>query len=221
MMKPSPEPIPSIQVDYRQEMSRLAKVGRLFEHPLIWPILAVVMLMALLFLGFYTWKVHHDQRIALAQVDILQANVAGLQSQVEELQVLNSGLHQQLIERENQIALFANAMRVIALEGTEDAPAARGTFYTGDASSLLVLRGLPPLPQSETYKLWLIPSDGEPIPAGLVRVEKSGATTVSIDMIDKAQDFAAVGVSIEPAGGSPQPTGPIVLLGIVQIADSR
>jgi anti-sigma-K factor RskA len=28
-----------------------------------------------------------------------------------------------------------------------------------------------------------------------------------------AQNFAAVGVSIEPVGGSPTPTGPIVLLG--------
>jgi hypothetical protein len=210
-----------MQVDYQRERSRLDGVRRLSEHPLMWPLLTAAMLTVLLLLGFYTWQVHRDQRMALAQVEILQADLAGLQSQVEDLQTLNSGLHQQLSEREDQLTLFANAMRVIALEGTEDAPTARGTLYTGDDTSLLVLQGLPSLPQRQVYELWLIPSDGEPIPAGLIRVEESGSTTVNVDMADKPQDFAAVGISIEPAAGSPQPTGPIVLLGTVQGGDSR
>lgn len=221
MMKPSPEPTPSLQVNYQPERSWLDRVRRLSEHPLIWPLVTAAMLMALLLLGLYTWQVHLDRRVVSAQMEILQAEIAGLQSQVEDLQLLNSGLYQQLSEREDQLALFANAMRVIALEGTEDAPTARGTFYTGDDTSLLVLQGLPSLPQSKVYELWLIPSVGEPISAGLVSVEERGSTTVNIDMTGKAQDFAAVGVSIEPAGGSPQPTGPIVLLGTVQVVDSR
>jgi anti-sigma-K factor RskA len=183
--------------------------------------LVAMMLTALLLLSLYTWQVHRDQGIAIAQINNLQAEMVSLHAQIEDLQILNSGLNEQLSERENQITLFANAMRVIALEGTEDAPAAKGTFYTGDVTSVLVLQGLPSLPSSQIYELWLIPSDGDPIPAGLARVEESGATTVNIDMTDKAHNFAAVGVSIEPAGGSPQPTGPIVLLGTVQIADSR
>jgi hypothetical protein len=220
-MKSSPEPIHSIKADYDRDRSPIDKLRRLSENPLIWPTLAVVMLTTFLLLSFYIRKIQHDQGITLAQVSALQMDLADLHSQLEDLQTLNVELSQQLSERENQIALFANAMRVIALEGTEDAPEARGTFYTGDATSLLVLQGLPPLPQRQTYELWLIPRDGEPIPAGLIHVEERGATTVNIDMAGKSQEFAAVGVSIEPAGGRPQPTGPIVLLGTVQVVGNR
>jgi anti-sigma-K factor RskA len=79
----------------------------------------------------------------------------------------------------------------------------------------LILNGLASLPADQTYELWLIPSDGDPVSAGLVQVTADGTTVSQIPMPSQPQEFAAVGLSIEPAGGSPQPTGPIVLLGTV------
>jgi hypothetical protein len=220
-MKPSSEPVHTIQADFHKERRWLRRVRGVVAQPLFWPILTAALLIALLILSGYAWTVHRERGIALLQAKDFQADLATLQAEYEDLQTLTDGIYQQLVERENQLALFANAMRVIALEGTEDAPEARGTFYSGAVTGVLVLEDLPALSTNEVYQLWLIPSDGEPVAAGLVRVEERGATMIKIDMDGKAQDFAAVGVSIEPAGGSPQPTGTIVLLGTVNVAGGR
>jgi hypothetical protein len=220
-MKPSSEPAHSIQVDLHKERPWLRRLRRLVEKPLFWPILTAALLVALLVLSGYTWTVHRERGIAQAQASVFQADLATLQAAYEDLQTLNDNIDQQLIEHKNQPGIVDSAMRVIALEGTEDAPEARGTFYSGAVTSVLVLEDLPTLSTNEVYQLWLIPSDGEPIAAGLVRVEERGATMIKIDMDGTAQDFAAVGVSIEPTGGSPQPTGPVVLLGTVNVAEGR
>jgi anti-sigma-K factor RskA len=72
------------------------------------------------------------------------------------------------------------------------------------------------LPENQTYQLWLIPADGDgaPLPSGLLAVQQAGVDSVTITLPDDATNYAAVGVSIEPAGGSPSPTGPIVLVGV-------
>jgi hypothetical protein len=67
----------------------------------------------------------------------------------------------------------------------------------------------------KSYELWVIRS-GEKIPAGLLRGDAGGRTVAAIDeqiLASGAPD--ALAVTLEPQGGSPQPTGPIVLLGAV------
>ena len=63
--------------------------------------------------------------------------------------------------------------------------------------------GLQQLPSSRTYELWWMSSAGVR-PAGLVRPNDTGRTdpVVSHGLGDARQ----VGVTVEPAGGSPQPT---------------
>ena len=56
-------------------------------------------------------------------------------------------------------------------------------------------------------------SDGKPFDAGTFSVDASGNGFLEIDSLseaDKAQKFA---VTLEPAGGVPQPTGEMQLLG--------
>ncbi|MGH2541487.1 MAG: anti-sigma factor domain-containing protein, partial [Ardenticatenaceae bacterium] len=77
--------------------------------------------------------------------------------------------------------------------------------------------GLAPLSEAQSYQLWLIPADGAPVPAGLLVVEGAQPSSQDIAVPPGAQDYAAVGVSVEPSGGSPAPTGPIVLLGEVGV----
>ena len=150
-----------------------------------------------------------------AQLTDAQQRIAQLEGEVDSLVQVNQQLEQQLSTDRNQLAIFANAERVVTLAGTPDAPDASGALYTGPESGLLVLRNLPPLPAAQTYELWLIPGEGSPIPAGLVQVAADGSNTFAIALAGQPTDYAAVGLSIEPAYGSPSPTGPIVLLGTV------
>jgi hypothetical protein len=75
----------------------------------------------------------------------------------------------------------------------------------------LKVEGLVPCPQGRSYQLWFINQDGVPVSAGTfdpkvgVRVELSSETMPA--------GTVAVSITLEPAGGSPEPSGPAVLYG--------
>ncbi|MGW2561598.1 anti-sigma factor [Streptomyces sp. NPDC001514] len=63
---------------------------------------------------------------------------------------------------------------------------------------------LPPLPADKTYQLWF-DDDGTFRPAGLI----GGTAEHHLRVLDgPVGDATAVGITVEPAGGSPQPTTP-------------
>ena len=69
--------------------------------------------------------------------------------------------------------------------------------------------GMPEVGQDKTYELWLIDAAGAAKPAGLV---PSGVRTTWNSLAGGVGNAAYLGVTIEPAGGTPQPTTkPIVL----------
>jgi len=75
-------------------------------------------------------------------------------------------------------------------------------------NAVLILRGLPAIPENQTYQVWLIASNGERTSAGLLRPQ-TDVPFIS-EPIESAQElvnFVGVGMTIEPAGGSDHPTG--------------
>ncbi|MFF1635949.1 anti-sigma factor domain-containing protein [Leifsonia sp. NPDC058248] len=76
--------------------------------------------------------------------------------------------------------------------------------------SALVAKDLPVLPDDKTYELWYL-RDGAATPAGTMNASDSGATWRVLTGTMSAGD--AVGVTVEPRGGSEQPTTkPIVAI---------
>ncbi len=155
------------------------------------------------------WEVQDLRR----QVQELGQQVATIQSQNNELEIENVQLQTDLETRQNQLASIAGAQQTVALGGTESAPGASGTLYVHDNIGTLVLSNLSQLNDDQIYQLWLIPQDGAPIPAGLLGNPGEAAATVTLTLPTSLERIAAVGVSVEPPGGSDAPTGPIVLLG--------
>jgi anti-sigma-K factor RskA len=75
-------------------------------------------------------------------------------------------------------------------------------------NAVLILRGLPPIANDQTYQVWLIAPDGERTSAGLIRPQ-TDLPFIS-EPIYSTQDlanFVGVGMTIEPAGGSDSPMG--------------
>lgn len=72
--------------------------------------------------------------------------------------------------------------------------------------------GLPKLDESQQYQLWLI-KDGERTSGGVFSVTSSGYGWVYVRTPDPLASYQAAGITIEPAGGSPGPTGDKVLGG--------
>ena len=119
---------------------------------------------------------------------------------------------------QEQVALYRGAVellrdpatRVVDLRGQGPAPSASGRMIWNDAGGgHLFVAGLPPAPAGKTYALWTIAGQ-TPRPAGLFGVDAAGggAHRVPREMAGAAQVFA---VTLEPEGGTPAPTGPMVL----------
>lgn len=77
--------------------------------------------------------------------------------------------------------------------------------------AVLVAERLPALPSDKVYELWLQHDDGTMAPAGLV--PKAGTDRVVVPLEGDARAAVGAGITVEPAGGSPEPTGaPLVLV---------
>lgn len=72
----------------------------------------------------------------------------------------------------------------------------------------LIVWNMPQLDETRTYQIWLINPQEERVSAGIFRPEGDEAYTTHIAFPEESlTDFVGVGVTVEPAGGSDQPTG--------------
>jgi anti-sigma-K factor RskA len=106
--------------------------------------------------------------------------------------------------------------RQTLLAGLAPAPAAvaRVVWNPGTREAVLLAAGLDPAPQGKVYEAWVI-AGGAPVPAGTFQVDASGKAVLRLPAVDETRSVKTFAVTIEPAGGTPAPTGPMVLAGAV------
>jgi anti-sigma-K factor RskA len=68
-------------------------------------------------------------------------------------------------------------------------------------------------PAGKSYQLWVVPTQGNPISAGVFQPVPGQPDHWMMDM-PKGLVPKAFAITLEPAGGMPQPTGPKVLVGV-------
>lgn len=148
--------------------------------------------------------------VAIVWAFVLNAQVAGLRNEI-------SALNEQVAAQSQSIdELVQNLPQTdvitVSLKSTEEQRRALGQLIANpnDKSAVLVISGLPPLEPGRTYQVWLI--GGAPVSAGLLTVDENGQSVLIITSEEAIGSFNSVGISIEPEGGSEQPTGDIVVL---------
>lgn len=106
------------------------------------------------------------------------------------------------------------SLRTVLLQGTNTAPNATGLLVISlDGShGTIVVDHLPVLGESQQYQLWLI-RDGKRTSGGVFSVDEKGYKGMYIKSPEPLSSYTGVGITIEPAGGSPGPTGEKVLGG--------
>lgn len=106
------------------------------------------------------------------------------------------------------------AQRVLLTTGkTPPAPSARAVYLPSRGALILQASNMQQLPPDKTYELWVIPTNGAPIPAGLFRPDASGSGSVVLPVIPQGVTAKAFGITVENAGGASTPTAPIILSG--------
>lgn len=93
------------------------------------------------------------------------------------------------------------------------APVARAVYLAERGALMMEANNLKPLPAGKTYELWVIPTNGAPVPAGTFTPNAEGYASVVLPKLPSGVPAKAFGITIENAGGSATPTMPIVLSG--------
>ncbi|MBW8876426.1 MAG: anti-sigma factor [Acidobacteria bacterium] len=173
--------------------------------------------------------------LALAAAALLVMAVWGvagqtrLRGELERLTAERDRLARQVAVLDREVTLArdaaersAQALQVVAAPGVKSvvlaglgpAPQAKGQTYVNprQGGALFYAFDLPALPQGKTYELWYIAA-GKPVPAGTFAVDPHGAASVRVERVPDVSSIQAWAVTVEPAGGVPQPTGAMVLKG--------
>jgi hypothetical protein len=103
------------------------------------------------------------------------------------------------------------------LRGTEAAPEAYGRllYIPGRRRAALVVGHLPRPDHGRVYQAWLR-RDGERLSLGTFQTDEAGRARLFFELPPDFDTYQEMGVTVEPAGGSPTATGPRVLAGPLQ-----
>jgi anti-sigma-K factor RskA len=105
-------------------------------------------------------------------------------------------------------------MRVVHLEGTPKAPQAVAYLmvFKNETYGALAVEDAPLLDATHQYQVWLI-KDGKRTSGGVFSVNENGYGTLEVTGDQPLENYQSFGITIEPTGGSPGPTGEKVLGG--------
>ena len=117
----------------------------------------------------------------------------------------------------NAILASPNQYQMLTLKATENAPqtmsSASGTVYWNKRDKKWVVTAdLPPPPEGKAYQLWFVTSDS-PVSAGMITPDETGHGFLVTDVPSSIQTVVAAAITLEPLGGSLQPTMPIIAMG--------
>jgi len=156
--------------------------------------------------------------VSLSTSGGLRAQVARLTEDLRVARERIAALETQSAE-DNRWAqvLTAPDARMATLVATPDAQTTlkgRVIYDPSTRAAVVVLENVN-IPSNRDYQLWAI-HGGTPASLGLIKADKSGLAVVRVPDAGDPASLGAFAISLEPAGGSPNPaapSGPVVMLG--------
>ena len=143
-------------------------------------------------------------RALAAQAEQARRELAGLRHALDEAR----SVHDLVVQPESRLTLLA---------GLPSAPGARGRvlWNASTRAAVLIASGLQPPPPGKAYEVWVIGESKQPVPAGVFRPAADGTALVKLPPVEETARPRTFAVTLEPAAGSPSPTGPMMLAGSV------
>jgi anti-sigma-K factor RskA len=159
------------------------------------------------------WGVLAQQRLQRAERDraALATDLAAARAELSRTAAqLTRGEVERAALLRHLSVLGASRLQQVQLAALPPAPSANGRMFVdpGSGEALFSASGLPALPSNRTYQLWFI-AEGKPVSAGTFDVGPRGQGQLLVEAALPGDVVWAV--TVEPAGGVPQPTGEMVL----------
>jgi anti-sigma-K factor RskA len=134
----------------------------------------------------------------------LESEVAGLQQRYDQL----SAEHEQIVA---ETETYRRVLSIVSAPGTRavslSAPQSQLQAYWNESQGLVLVGQNVPAPAPDrTLQLWIIPTQGSPIDAGIFRPDATGRALYIASPGVSISQAAALAITDEPAGGQPQPT---------------
>jgi len=171
-----------------------------------------ISLAAAALLAVAVWGVAGQLRMR-GDIERLKTERNSLARQVERLdrEVTQARTEAQRASQALQV-VAAPGVQSVTLAGMGPAPQAAGHTYVNPLrhDALFFAFDLPALPQNKTYQLWYI-AGGKAVSAGTFAMDPRGMASVKVEQLPALASIQKWAVTIEPAGGVPQPTGLMVL----------
>jgi len=171
--------------------------GELFSR--WWAAILVPVSAALVITSAVLWTENRrlDQQLASLRADVEQQREQSRQA------------------REVADLVTARDTMVVPLAAQPGMPKGAAHVMYNPKMGMLMYEGeLDPAPAAKSYQLWVVPELGNPISAGVFNPGNDKSTHFMMKLPEGVAP-KAFAVTLEPAGGRPQPTGPKVLMGAV------
>ncbi len=160
-----------------------------------------------------------EETSVMEQVDELLAEVVEEQTELAgrvQTVATNESEMMDIVKDQRTLTYMAAApdRSVNLLWSAGQTASARGMIFMSDDGriGLLAVLDLPPLPDDQVYQIWLI-KDGSRISGGTFTVDSSGYGQTVLQLVAPVGEFDAIAITVEPAGGSSDPTTDQVLVG--------
>ncbi len=147
----------------------------------------------------------------------LGAGLMSVRGEAERLRAFLASATTALAAREATLdAIFSPGVEMFQLTAGGDPDPGIQLFWDR-ARNRAILHGfrMRPVPQGRAYQLWFI-QGGKPVPSVTFKPEPGGDASVERVDVPAGGDISGAAVTIEPEGGSAQPTSPIVMVGSLE-----
>jgi anti-sigma-K factor RskA len=149
------------------------------------------------------------------QQQALRRSLAARDSTIAALTETLAAREERLRQREASLNFILEPAVTLTNLVTTRVPAPGVQFFWNRQTNQAIVHAssLTPAAADRAYQLWFIPRDGKPIPSVTFNSEPSGHALVERIEVPAGAELTAAAITEEPAGGSPQPTTPILVLG--------
>ncbi len=163
----------------------------------------------------WSWPVGVGALAAAGLVLVLSWQLIDTRRKLEDAQSRLGAVESEKAQNKDVMDFLSNPqVRVVNLTGVPPTSGGKAQLLWDPVArkGILLTIGLPQTSAEKAYELWGL-AGSEAVPAGVFTVNEQGRVVFRLPKLPESKAFDKFAVTLEPTGGVPKATGPVVLVG--------